>query len=675
MRLVATAAGDGGAAGAAVGAGAPADGAASAAGAASAGAAGASAGSTTVMVERSLGGIGGRGGHLRGLGGRARGQRNLVERPVPAFAVQEPQGAAAGGAGLEREERRVRNGADARAVEVVVVDLEAGVRAAAGEEHDAVVVHPRGVVDRIIARGQRYQQPAVARVEQHDAKPLAVEARRDDPLPVGRDARVGDVGAVRLLRDHAHRSGGDVQLGQIVMVAVGAREHVAAAVGAERSAAAAQIAKHDRQRAGVDVVAVEPRRLVGGIQIQRDEIQPAPVGREAEAARQRRRRDRHLARRQHVGEIAFRSQPPVGRIHREPGGAVQVGGEQRFRAVGGARVAGAVAGRAQHALLGRTRAVEEVGGHLVGELVDQRRQGLVVRLPEAKVHPQRKEDRPRLDVHQPPQLVLAVAIGEEAHELAARQVVAAGVEVALEDAEIAAVEALAREAGGEGAAPERPHQPPGAGLQLGLVVDGQPLGEPRIDPDLRRVHLAEQVPEPGEPGDLLELHVVRDLVTADGGRIGRQSHLQRKRVERVVGRHDRQRFVAGEAGRHERVVERQLRQDHDDLLVGHAVVDLRGALQVVDAALDARQEPPRLDLAARRVVDEHVVGLDAPHRILGDRGADLLGQARRRDRNAPAGQRGRCGQKGSAGRAGAPKVARPRRHRAPMLHAPSVLQT
>ena len=101
--------------------------------------------------------------------------------------------------------------------------------------------------------------------------------------------------------------------------------------------------------------------------------------------------------------------------------------------------------------------------------------------------------------------------------------------------------------------------------------------EPGVEPDLRRVDLAEEVPEPGPAGDLLVVYVVGDLVAADHGGIGRQPELQRERVERVVGRNDRQRLVAGETREHERVVQRQLGEQRDDLLVGDGVVDLRDA--------------------------------------------------------------------------------------------------
>jgi hypothetical protein len=85
-------------------------------------------------------------------------------------------------------------------------------------------------------------------------------------------------GDTRGIATNAHRARRQVQLREVVVVAVGAREHVAAPVGRQRSARAAQIAVHDLQRPRVDVVAIEARHLIGGVEIQRREIEPAPVG-------------------------------------------------------------------------------------------------------------------------------------------------------------------------------------------------------------------------------------------------------------------------------------------------------------------------------------------------------------------------------------------------------------
>ena len=133
--------------------------------AASAGAAGAPAGRRRDGGAGGVGGIGGRGGHLRGPG-RARGGSGIsssVQCQPSRFRNRSVRPPAALG-------WNARNGACGQlsmraAVEVVVVDLEAGVARRAAQEHDAVVVDPRRVVDRIVAGGQRRQQAAVARVE------------------------------------------------------------------------------------------------------------------------------------------------------------------------------------------------------------------------------------------------------------------------------------------------------------------------------------------------------------------------------------------------------------------------------------------------------------------------------------------------------------------------------
>ena len=57
---------------------------------------------------------------------------------------------------------------------------------------------------------------------------------------------------------------------------------------------------------------------------------------------------------------------------------------------------------------------------------------------------------------------------------------------------------------------------------------------------------------------------------------------------------------------------------------------------MLHAALDAGEETPRLGLPPLGVVELHIAGLEPPHRLLGQRRADLLGQALRGDRHAAA---------------------------------------
>ena len=179
----------------------------------------------------------GRGFDLHGRRRRARRQRDLVERPLPALAVEKAQGLPAGGAGLEGEERRLRQLPDLAAVEVVVVDLEAGVGGRAAQEHDAVVVDPGRVVDGLVVRGQRRQQAAVARVD-HARCGTAGRRSASRRSACRRARRAGWRRTRRAARarSRAPPPRREVQLGQIVVVAVGAREHVAAAVGRQRSA-------------------------------------------------------------------------------------------------------------------------------------------------------------------------------------------------------------------------------------------------------------------------------------------------------------------------------------------------------------------------------------------------------------------------------------------------------
>jgi hypothetical protein len=322
-------------------------------------------------------------------------------------------------------------------------------------------------------------------------------------------------------------------------------------------------------------------------------------------------------------------------------------------------------------LLGRARRGRVAARRVVGELADERLQRLAEPLPEPNVDQDREEDRSRLHLDRLPEIPLPVALGQEADEVAADQVVVPHEGVTVEVGEIAASEAPPRHTGGEGAVPERPGQPPHPRLQRRLVVDRQPFVEPAVEAELRRVDLAEDlVDEPGEPGHLVEVNVVGQLVAGDRSGVGRQPHLQRERVDRLVGRDDGERLVAGDDRHRERVVERQVRHDEREAPVGDAVVDQRARPQLPRTPLDVIREPQGLVVVVVRVVDLEVRRLEPPHRLLGQRRRHVL-RHQRRHRGHAGRERDRGGQR-RARDATLPLAGRRLRHRPLSVCRPGV---
>ncbi len=388
-------------------------------------------------------------------------------------------------------------------------------------------VGPRWIVERARRVGHPRQHLPAPGVEDLQRERLPVEHGGHDPGAVGRVAGERDEAAGRHRGQHARGARGQVEEREVVVVAVRAREGVRPPVGADGAAAAVEIARHHRERAGRGVDPHQPAPLERDAGVDRGEVDVPPVGGEAGRPRAVDARRHQRARREDAGQRAVHPHPAVGAADDDPRRRVVPLDQQRLAAVGRAGVAGRRADGLEGPLLGRARRRRVAAGEVLGEIGEQRLQRLAVGLVEAEVDPQREQDRAGLDLDRLPEPPLAVAPGQVADEVAADQVVVPQEEVAVELGEVAPLELASGHAGGERAVPERPGQPPHAGLQRGLVVDRQPLVEPAVEAELRRVLLAEQlVDQPGEAGHLVEVQVVGDLVAGDGPRVGRQPHLQ-----------------------------------------------------------------------------------------------------------------------------------------------------
>ncbi len=448
------------------------------------------------------------------------------------------------------------------------------------------------------------------------------------------------------------------------MVSGGVGERVRPSVRADRSAAAPQIAQHDVQRAGRHVDAHEPAGLKSRAQIQRREVDGAPVGREAGRPARLGGGDHQPARRQHVDQQPIEAGPPVGPAHDQPGRGVVSFGDPGLAAVRAPSVAGVGSQLGQHPLLGWPRDGGRPAGHVLGELLEQRRQRLSERLPEAQVDAQREEDRPRLDLDQLPQRPFAVTLGQVADERAADQVVVAHERVAVELRELALAQEVPGNAGPERAVPERPGQPADARLQQRLVVDRQPFVEPGVEANLRRVRVAEQhVDHVREPGHLLQVHVVGQLMAGNRRRVGGQPELQRERVDRLKRRNHGPGRVPAADRAGERVVEGQVRQDDRHAPVGDVVVEQRPCPQRARAPLGPVGEPQRLVAPRGRVVDAERRRVQPPHGIAGQGRRDVLRDLRLNGRHAAAQRDGQAQQvkelrKGARGRAHRPQCKR-----------------
>ena len=215
---------------------------------------------------------------------RGRGGPTLVEGPAPALAVEQAQLAVRARARREREVGRVAGLGRAAAAEIVHERLVAARPTSPAKTMRWSSMNQGSTAEApaLIAASDGL---AAGAVEDHQAGDVALRNGRHQAAAVGRGAGRAEKDAGRGRGEGAHAAGAgwgvQIEHGQLVAVAVGAREEEGAAVLGHRAARPAEVVIDHREPVGADVVANQADALERGAAIDDGEIDRAAVAGEA----------------------------------------------------------------------------------------------------------------------------------------------------------------------------------------------------------------------------------------------------------------------------------------------------------------------------------------------------------------------------------------------------------